>query len=160
LNKKNEKGYISREDALARLQRYCAYQDRCHQEARGKLLDLGVYGDDLEAVMAELISEGFLNEERYARSFARGKFRLKGWGRVRIRQELKNRQVSDYCIRKAMEEIGEEEYLETLRSMLDRKADAMKNVDEFQVKAKLSRFAIGRGFEPELVWQALEELRG
>jgi regulatory protein len=73
--------YVSKEDALKKLQRYCAYQDRCHQEARRKLLDLGIYGDDLEEIISELISDNFLNEERFARSFARGKFRIKGWGK-------------------------------------------------------------------------------
>ena len=92
-------------EALKKLQKYCAYQDRCHQEVRSKLLDLGIYGDDLENVMVELIEENFLNEERFARSYARGKFRIKKWGKVRILRELKQRQISAYCIRKGMEKL-------------------------------------------------------
>ena len=114
------KKYISKDDALSKLQRYCAYQDRCHQEVRSKLLDLGIYGDDLEEIISDLISENFLNEERYARSYARGKFRIKRWGRMRIQQELKQRKISAYCLRKAMEEIEEEEYEQTLRTILEK----------------------------------------
>jgi regulatory protein len=105
-----KKKYISKDDALLKLQAYCAYQDRCHSEVRSKLLDLGIYGDDLEDIIVALIEDNFLNEERYARSYARGKFRIKQWGRLRIRRELKFRKISDYCIRKAMEEIDENDY--------------------------------------------------
>ena len=126
---KKAKKYISQEDALAKLQRYCAYQDRCHQEVRTKLLNLGIYGDDLEEIMADLISENFLNEERYARSFARGKFRMKKWGRNRIRQELKMRNISAYCLRKAMTEIEEEDYLKTLKEVISKKDSLLKEGD-------------------------------
>ena len=95
--------WVSKEEALAKIQRYCAYQDRCHQEVRTRLLDMGVYADWLEEIIVQLIEENFLNEERFARSFARGKFRIKQWGRNRIRQELKKRNISAYCIRMAME---------------------------------------------------------
>ena len=94
---KKAKKYISPEDALAKLQRYCAYQDRCHQEVRTKLIDLGVFGDTLEEIITDLIKDNFLNEERFARSYARGKFRMRKWGRIKIRQELKLRKISDYC---------------------------------------------------------------
>jgi len=95
-------------EALVKLQHYCAYQDRCHQEVRSKLLSIKVYGDQLEQVMASLIADNYLNEERFARSFARGKYRIKKWGHNRIRQELKMKNISDYCIRKAMKEVVEE----------------------------------------------------
>ena len=96
--------WVSKEEALAKMQRYCAYQERCHEEVRSKLLNMGVYSDWREEIIVQLIEENFLNEERFARSFARGKFRIKQWGRNRIRQELKKRKISDYCVRKAMEE--------------------------------------------------------
>lgn len=150
---REEKKYISREEALQKLQRYCAYQDRCHREVRAKLLDLGVYGDELEEIITDLIRENFLNEERFARSFARGKFRLKQWGRNRILRELKLRDISEYCIRKAMEEIDEDEYLQTLREVLNKKARTLKEPDVFKRSQKLARHAIQRGFEAELVWE-------
>lgn len=150
--------WISKEDALAKMQRYCAYQDRCHQEVRSKLLDMGVYGDWLEEIIVELIEENFLNEERFARSFARGKFRIKAWGRNRIRQELKRRNISSYCIRKAMEEIEEEDYQETLQAILTKKEASLNEPDFYKRNHKLARYAQSRGFEPELAWQIIGKL--
>ena len=126
MTQKKNKKWLSKEEALKKLQRYCAYQDRCHQEVRNKLINLGVYGQVMEEVIVELIQENFLNEERFAKSFARGKFRIKTWGRNRIRRELKLRAVSDYCIRKGMEEIPDDDYLEALDAFLQRKNDFPK----------------------------------
>lgn len=147
--------YLTKEEALQKLQRYCAYQDRCHLEVRSKLLDLQVYGDTLEEIMAELIEGNFLNEERFARSFCRGKFRMKKWGRQKIVRELKQRKISPYCIRKALEEIDESVYLETLRSLIARKEAQLKEPDPFRKRSKIGQFLIRRGFEPELVWELL-----
>ncbi|MEL6865034.1 MAG: regulatory protein RecX [Bacteroidota bacterium] len=155
---KRKSTYISREKALAKLQKYCAYQDRCHQEVRSKLLDLGVYGDDLEWIMADLIEDNFLNEERFARSYARGKFRFKHWGRIRIRRELKQRQISDYCLRKAMEEIEEEDYRQTLDQLLRKKGRLLKEKEVFKRNAKLAAFAIRKGYESGLVWELIKAL--
>lgn len=150
------KKYISAADALKKLQRYCAYQDRCHSEVRSKLLDLGVYGDTLEEIMAELITDNFLNEERFARSYARGKFNIKKWGRTRIKQELKKRKITDYCIRKGMEEIEEEDYQQTIHLLIEKKAAQMEDAFSFQNKAKLAAFLIRKGFESKLVWEAIK----
>lgn len=157
MEKKPAKKYISKSDALVKLQRYCAYQDRCHSEVRTKLIELGCYGQDLEEVIAHLIEEKFLDEERFARSFARGKFRMKQWGRNRILQELKQRQISDYCIRKAMEEINEQDYLKTLKEVLEKRATQIAEPDDFARKGKLAQYAMSRGFEGELVWKLLAE---
>ncbi|MDA7625775.1 RecX family transcriptional regulator, partial [bacterium] len=126
------KKYISKEDALYKLQKYCAYQERCHQEVRTKLIDLGCYGDDLEEVITSLITENFLNEERFAQSYARGKFRFKKWGRVRIRQELKFRKISTYCLKKAMEEINDEEYFEVIKTLLLKKNKVVRETNLFK----------------------------
>ncbi len=158
---KNQKGskYVSREAALTKLQKYCAYQERSHQEVRSKLLDLNIYGDDLEEIISKLISDNFLNEERFARAFARGKFRLKQWGRRRIKQELKRHEVSDYSIRKAMEEIDNEDYMNTLRDVIRKKSKTAAAESEFEFQNKLAQYAIGRGFEAELVWEVVRDLR-
>ncbi len=153
-----KKKYVSKADALLKLQRYCAYQDRCHQEVRGKLLDLGIYGDDLEEIIVDLIQENFLNEERYARSFARGKFRIKKWGRNRIRQELKMRNISSYCLRKAMTEIEDGEYWDTLMAVLQKKDSQLKEDDSYKRKNKLALYGISRGFESKIVWEAIHEM--
>ena len=156
--KPSPKKYVSRAEALSKLQRYCAYQDRCHQEVRSKLLDLGIYGDDLENIIVELIEEKFLDEERFARSYARGKFRIKRWGRDRIRRELRQRAISPYCIRKAMTEIDEAEYQKVLRQVLDKREKDEKERITYRRKIKLANYLIGqRGFESNLVWEAINE---
>lgn len=150
--------YISRDEALRRMQRYCAYQERSHKEVRSKLLNLGIYGDSLEEIMAQLITDNFLNEERFARAYARGKFHMKQWGRRRILQELKFRDISEYCIRKAMEEIPETDYLETLEEVIRKKNDKITDTDNFVRQNKIAQYAISRGFEPDLVWEAVNHL--
>lgn len=147
--------YLTLDEALAKARRYCAFQERCHSEMRSKLIEWGVYGDRLEEVMADLISENFLNEERFACTFARGKFRMKSWGRNRIVQELRARRVSDYCIRKGLQEIEEAEYEAELERLLRKKQEELSEPDAFQRKAKLMRFALQRGFEQELISGAL-----
>lgn len=149
---------VSPLEALEKLQQFCAYQERCHREVRSKLIRLGIYGQDLEDIMAGLIAGNFLNEERYARSFARGKFRMKHWGKNRIRQELKGRDIADYCIEKAMEEIGEQEYQQALEQVIRKKNALLKESSPFKRKNKLAQFAIRRGFEAELVWPAIGRL--
>jgi len=144
--------------ALIKLQRYCVYQDRCHQEVRKKLLDLGVYGLDLENVITELIADNFLNEERFACSYARGKFRMKGWGKTRIKMELKRRQISEYCIKKAMKEIEEVDYRDKLEALLIKKAKTSKEKDQFKLNGALAKFAIRKGYEVSLVWTVIKEL--
>jgi len=147
-----------KEKALKKLQKYCAYQDRCHQEVRSKLLTLKIYGDDLENIMVQLIEENFLNEERFACSFARGKFRIKKWGRTRIQQELKKRKISAYCIKKAMQEIEEEDYLITLQKLIEKKLQQSKETHPFKKKAKLAKYLMNKGYESSLVWTELNRL--
>ncbi|MCB0661151.1 MAG: RecX family transcriptional regulator [Saprospiraceae bacterium] len=163
MNGENESGgkpqWISKDKALQKLMKYCAYQDRCHQEVRNKLLSLGVYGDELDDVMLTLLQENFLNEERFARSFARGKFRLKRWGRVRITRELKLRDISAYCIKKGLAEINELEYGEALDEILHKKWLETKAKNDFEKRKKVADFAIRRGFETNLVWEAVQALK-
>ena len=152
------KKYIDKATAHQKLEHYCAYQDRCHQEVRKKLLDLGCYGDDLEEVMAQLVIDNFLNEERFARSYARGKFRIKGWGRYRITRDLKQKQISAYCIKKAMEELEEFDYDERLVEVLLKKNRLLREPDMFKRKGKLAKFAMTKGFETSLIWETLRQL--
>lgn len=152
-----KKKYLSKQEALSKLQRYCAYQDRCHQEVRSKLLELGVYGDDLEEVMAELVIENFLNEERFARSYVRGKFRIKKWGKVKITRELKQRAISKYCIKKGLEEIEETDYLETLTALATKKLDNY-GINNFETRQKTGLYLMRKGYESALVWKILKQL--
>ena len=147
------------EQALEALQHYCAYQDRCHKEAREKLHELGYYGDPAEEVIVELIREKYLDEERFARSYARGKFKMKRWGRYKIRNELKQRQISAYCIKKAMTEIDEGEYYTTLCNELERRNDVEKaGQHPYLKRRKLADYMFQRGYESGLVWEAINEL--
>jgi regulatory protein len=155
---KNKKIYISRDEALSKLQRYCVYQDRCHKEVRTKLLDIGIYGDTLEEIISELIQENFLNEERFACSYARGKFRMKKWGKSKILQGLKYRNISDYCIRKAMEEIEVLDYEETLNQLIEKKWEQSKETDVFKKRNKIAKYLAQRGYEYSLIWPALKKL--
>ncbi len=149
--------YVSKQQALQKMQRFCAFQERSHFEARNKLLSLGIYGEDLEQILSELVESGFLNEERFARSYARGKFNMKKWGRLRITQELKRRQISAWCIRKAMEEIDEQDYAETLRALLIKKSAQYDEELPAVKKLKLMRYALQKGYESELIQQMMPE---
>ncbi len=147
------------EQALEALQHYCAYQDRCHQEARDKLWELGYGGDAAEEVIVDLIKDKYLDEERFARSYARGKFKMKKWGRYRIRRELKKRHLSDYCIKKAMTEIDDGEYYATLCAELERRHALEKpGQHPYLKRRRLADYAVKRGYESFLVWQALDDL--
>jgi len=156
--KKKDKKYLSKAEALKKLQSYCAYQDRCHKEVRSKLLDLGVYGDDLEEVIVELIEEKFLDEERFACSFARGKFRYKKWGRMKIKQELKRKDISAYCLKKAMEEIEEEDYLDTLDGLIQKKNSQLADTNDYHRKQKIAQFVFRKGYESNLIWERINEI--
>jgi len=153
---KKEYKYISKSDALARLQKYCAYQERSHHEVRMKLIEIGCYGLDLENVICDLIQENFLNEQRFASTYAGGKFRLKKWGRIKIRQELKLKRVSPYCLKKAMEEISEEDYEETMHTLLTKKARTVRAKNQFEKRGKLARYLMQKGYESFLIWEILK----
>jgi regulatory protein len=152
-----KKKFYSKEAALQKLQAYCAYQERCHQEVISKLYELGYRGDAADEIIAKLIGDNFLNEERFAIAYARGKYRIKQWGKVRIRQELKMRHIPDYSIRKAMTAIDTEGlYLETLKNVIRLKSKDYEG--DSQKKEKLAAHAMRRGFEPDLVWETLKDL--
>lgn len=147
--KKNKS--VGKYTALEKLQKYCAYQDRCHQEVRYKLMDLGIYGEEQGQIIAELITENFLNEERFARSYARGKFRMKGWGKMKIIKELKRRQISAYCLKKGLEEIEDEAYEKKLLEILEKKNKTIKEINIYVRRNKLYTYAYNKGYESFLI---------
>ncbi|HHL53357.1 MAG TPA: regulatory protein RecX [Flammeovirgaceae bacterium] len=138
----------------ARIMRYCAYRERAHSEVRQKLYEYGLRSEAVEELMAWLITENFLNEERYAITYAGSKFRQKQWGRIKIQQQLQQKGVSDYCINKALQEIDEDEYLATINRLIEKKM-AIKADNIYEKRHKIARFLIGKGFEPEKVWQQI-----
>jgi len=145
---------------LQAIQYYCAYQERCHSEVRSKLLELGFRGNELEEAISSLINDNFLNEERYAQQYSGGKFRINKWGRKKIIQELKKKKVSDYCIKKGLKEIDEQEYWETLKQLAIKKAEEI-NAKEKNVwirKQKLQRYLMQKGFETDLISDVMKGL--
>jgi regulatory protein len=149
---------LSPVEAWAKIQHYCAYQERSHREVKEKLYTYGLYKNEVEELLARCISEGFLNEERFARSFAGGKFRVKKWGRLKIENELKQHGLSKNCIARGLKELNPDDYTKTLRTLLAKKIAASQAPDNYSLKNKVARFAIGKGYESELVWSLLEEL--
>lgn len=145
-------------DALHKSASFCAYQERTQQEVRERLAEWGVLGDDAEAIIAELIEQNYLNEERFARTFAGGKFRVKNWGKRKIRQHLQQRGITGYNLEQAMREIEPDDYRQTLTELLDKKRRMLKDDNPLVIKQKLARFALGKGYEPDLVWQLVSEL--
>ena len=145
------KKQLTAEQALQKLRHYCGYQERCHSEVKEKLYSLGVFKNEQDAIIATLIEEGYLNEERFAITFAGGKFRVKQWGRVKIKYELKQKQVSEYSIKKALQQIKESEYREVLKKLADEKYTALKNEQHLVRKKKTVDYLLQRGFEMELV---------
>jgi regulatory protein len=140
---------------LAKARNFCTYQERCQQELRDKLYDWKAKPDEVEETISAMISEGFLDEERYAKAFAGGKFRIKKWGRRKIIYALKAKQISDYCIKKGLLEIDEDDYLETLKSVLISRDRNYNSVGPIKQKL-LATYLIGRGFESELVWKTIK----
>ena len=140
---------------MQKLKQYCAYQERSHHEVKSRLYDLGVWKKDHDEIIAALIEENYLNEERFAIAFAGGKFRMKQWGRVKIRYELKQRQVSEYCIKKALKQIDEEEYGQTLRKLAEDKYAALKGEQYLVRRKKTQDYLLQKGYEPELIKEAL-----
>lgn len=145
-------------EALSKIYRYCAYQERSHTEVKNKLFTFGLHTDEVDQLLSRLITEGFVNEERFAKAFAGGKFRMQKWGRVKIENELNALGISRNCIKRGMNEITDDDYKKTLQQLLEKKNKLTSEPDAFKKRNKLAQFAIGRGFEPELVWRMIKEI--
>ena len=123
-----------------------------------KLISLQVYGDEQEDIFLVLIQEGFLNEERFAKSYTRGKFRMKKWGRLKITNELKRREISEYCIREGLKEIEETDYIETLKEILRKQMEKKKYLGPVLCKDQSIKYAVSRGYEASMVFNTIEKL--
>ncbi|ULQ55622.1 RecX family transcriptional regulator [Flavihumibacter rivuli] len=148
------------EQALQKARHYCAYQERCHQEVKEKLYGYGLRKQETEQLIARLIEEDYLNEERYALAFAGGKSRIKNWGRGRISMELKQRQVSEYCIRKALASIPEEDYLTRLDKLAESKWESLAGEEDRMARLrKFQDYLLRKGYEWELVQKQINKYR-
>lgn len=154
---KKPKKKLTPNQALIKAQMSCAYQERCQQEMRDKLYEWGLHSNEVENIIADLISTNFLNEERFAKAFAGGKFRIKKWGKVKIKIELKKRKISDYCIRKGLAEIDDKEYINTLKDVISKKLKE-NSKGKIQVRNyKAAQYAQSRGFEGDLIWDIIKQ---
>ncbi|WP_149913672.1 regulatory protein RecX [Sphingobacterium cavernae] len=153
---RNKKKYTPHQAKL-KMESYCAYQERAQQEVRDKLYEMGLYENDVENIIANLISENFLNEERFARAYVRGKFRMKDWGRVKIIQHLKSKRITPPLIKIALKEIDHDEYIEKLDHLIKKKAGDDIQRLSYTDKAKLVRYIQSKGYESDLIFQRLKD---
>ena len=144
--------------AIERLKNYCALQDRCQWDITQKMKEWGLLEMTQNHILEILIQEKYVDEERFAQSFCRGKFIIKKWGKVKITNELKKKKISDICIKKGLEEIDPAEYDLLLENLLTKKNNTLRDKNHFTRKSKLARFLIQRGFEGNLVWDKIREL--
>ena len=153
------KQYFTKEQALQKAKQYCAYQERCHSEVKDKLYSFGLYKKEVEELLSQLIEENYLNEERFAIQFAGGRFRIKHWGRVKIKYELKQKQVSEYCIKKALAAIDQTDYIKQLEKLFEQKLKTLKGEKNvFIKKRKLHDHLLQKGFETNLVRVLIGEI--
>lgn len=145
--------------SIQKIKHYCAYQERCHKEVREKLYGFGLNKMEVEEIISTLISENYLNEERFAIQFAGGKFRMNQWGKIKIKQALQFKQVSDYCIRKSLKQIDSKEYEKTFHKLAGQKLKSLKGEKNiFSRKRKLQDFLLQKGFETEMIQNLVNDL--
>ena len=146
------------EEAKKKLEYYCSYQERCHDEVVTKLKSLGMIPQAIDHIIVHLIGHNFLNEERFACSFARGKHQIKHWGKIRITNELKFRSISKYNIDKALKEIPQEAYIENFNVLAERQWEAIKEQNLLKKKKKFCDYLLRKGWESHLVFDKANEL--
>lgn len=145
-------------EARGKMETFCSYQERCPWELRRKLFEKGIQGEAIETILGELAASGFVDEERFARSYARGKFRIKRWGRNRIRQELKLRDISASIIQKGLSEIDGEEYFALLEREAEKKWEKTKEADAYKKRYLVTKYLLSKGFESDLIQEAMASL--
>lgn len=144
---------------LERLKNYCALEDKSKWHVIQKMKEWGLIKEAQEYIIEVLIKEKYLDEERFARSFCRGKFRVKGWGKEKIKNELKKKKISESCIKKGLQEIQDFEYQNELNKQFQKKNNNTKEVNHFKKKQKIAKYLISKGYENNMVWNKLRELK-
>lgn len=147
-------------EAKVKLEAFCAYQERCEQEIRQKIDTWGIFGEDVDFLVSDLISNNFLNEQRFAEAFVSGKFRIKKWGRIKIKQHLKQKNISHYSIKKGFAEIDPTEYWQTILALGESKNKLIRAKDGWDRRIKLQRYLQSKGYEGDLIKEAIAELLG
>lgn len=153
------KNKLSKDQALQKIKHYCSYQERCHKEVKEKLYSYGLWKNEVEEIIAALIEDNFLNEERFAIQFAGGKFRMKHWGRKKIKYELQQKNISTFLINIAMKQIDEDEYLKTLQKLAQTKWNTLPGDNRFVRQSKTNSYLLQKGYEQNLITQAINEIK-
>lgn len=153
-----QKKHLTREQALQKLRQYCAYQERCHYEVEQKLWNLGINKKEHGAIIATLIEDDYLNEERYAIQYAGGKFRMNDWGRKKIYYSLKEKKISEYCIKKALKQIDNSDYEKTINALAVKKYAQLKEEQPLIRRKKTMDYLLLKGYEPELINRIVSQL--
>lgn len=143
-------------ETLDRIKVWCDLRERAQQEVRDKLYSWGLHQQEVESLIAELIGGNYLNEERFARAYVSGKFRIKKWGRNKIVNGLKFKKVSGICIRLGLKEIDEDEYEEVIVDLIEKKSSKLREPSDYIRRQKVAAYLAQRGFESELVWPQID----
>jgi regulatory protein len=149
---------LTASEARKKIYHYCAYQERSHLEVKNKLNDLELSSSEIEEMISHLITEGYLNEERFAKAFVGGKFRLKNWGKIKIVDALEVKGLTKNCIRIGLREIDDADYRRTIESLILKKLHHTDEENLYVKREKLATHVIQKGFEPELVWEIVKEV--
>ncbi|MFD2726517.1 regulatory protein RecX [Hyunsoonleella rubra] len=148
------------QEATRKLEHYCAYQERCHQEVRKKLESMHMIPEAIDVIIVHLLEHNFLNEERFAKTFVRGKFRIKAWGRRRLTYELRQKDISKVNINQALAEIEETEYIEVFNGLAEKKANSITGISKHKKRRKLIDYLLYRGWETHLVYEKAKAIFG
>ena len=144
-------------EAKSKIEAWCTYQERCDYELRNKLYSWNLYTEDVNILISDLITNNFLNEQRFAEAYTGGKFRIKRWGKIRILKELKFRKISDYSIKKGMAEINDDEYFESLKYLFEKKSKTITGKTIWDKKAKIKRYLHSKGYESDLIYEVMKD---
>lgn len=150
--------YLTIKEAYPRIASFCAYQERTQNEVRTRLLDYGITGDEAEEVIVMLMQDNYLNESRFAKTYAGGKSRIKKWGKNKIKQALKQKGISDNCIKIAIQEIDPNEYLQNMIHLAEKKVAEVKETNPLKKKQKVLNYLLTKGYENDLVWEVINNL--
>ena len=146
------------QEAISKMEAYCSYQERCHKEVNQKLRDMNMIPQAIDMIIVHLLDNNFLNEERFARAYVRGKFRIKKWGKYRIAQELKRKGITKNLITSALNDISDNEYIQTFSELAEKKVASIKDSNVLKRKKKLADYLLYRGWESHLVYEKVNEL--
>ncbi len=150
---------LNTKEILTKMERFCAYQERCEQDVRKKLLSFSLPSSETDKVIDALIDGNYINEARFAKLFVSGKFRIKHWGRIKIKSELRKRRISENCIAEAMKEIDEAEYINTVQQLLNKQINLSNNKINHDLRVKIARYLQSKGFEQQLVMDELNQIK-